>query len=54
MGSSEEPTLGQIRNRIDSLLQRGAFDPSLPAELVWTEEAFHRLTQPPPTTRSTS
>lgn len=51
MAMSSDLTLGQLRDRIDSLLQRNLFDPSLPAQAVVDAETFNALIEAAPADR---
>jgi hypothetical protein len=44
---TSELTLGQLRNRIDALIQLNKFDPALPAGFVLSGELFHELCNRP-------
>jgi hypothetical protein len=43
MTESSDLTLGELRNRIDALIQRNKYDPALSAGFVLSGDKFHEL-----------
>lgn len=47
-------TLGQIRNAIDAMIQRGEFSPNLPASVLFPNYLIHEDSKANPQTEDTN